>query len=365
MVLQANFVTNPFPAVAGVYNGLFYPAGGVTEASSGFIRATLSSNSAGSYSAILLLNGGSNSFHGSFDLTGTAQASLTNSSQKINVTLSLDFNPADARMGGSVSSAAAGWDSAIYADRAVFSTNAYPATDYAGRFTLLLPPDANTAPANSPDGYGYALVTNTLGGTSTLGGALADGAPILWSAPITQDGRIPLYQSLYSGKGSLLGWIYFTNEPPQNVSTNSWFSWVKPAIPKTLYPSGFTNLITNGVLGSPYTNTPGVLALNLTNATLVLGNGNLANGTLVFTNIDIGTNSGSHYFLTNLDTGISLGQTNLLGIQINPTNGAITVNFQATGAKTNTAAHGALLQNQTNAAGYFLGTNQTGSFILH
>jgi hypothetical protein len=30
----------------------------------------------------------------------------------------------------------------------------------------------------------------------------------------------------------------------------------------------------------------------------------------------------------------------------------------------NTVAHGAVLQNQTNAAGYFLGTNQTGAFRL-
>jgi len=358
MVLQANFVTNPFLAVAGVYNGLFYPTNGVTEASSGFISATISSNSAGTYTAKLLLNGGSNSFNGSFDLTGTAQASLTNSGQTIGVTLSLDFNPAEARMGGSVSNAAAGWNAVIYADRAVFSTNANPATNYAGHFTLLLPPGIN-APALSPDGYGYAAITNTLGGISTLGGALADGTPFLWSVPIDQDGGIPLYQSLYSGKGTLLGWIYFTNEPPQNLSTNSSFSWIKPSIPGTLYPSGFTNLITNGVPGSPYTNTAGLPVLDLTNATLTLSYGNLTNGTLTFTNLDL-----NEIPLTNLAGGTKFGPTNYLVLAINTNNGIVTVTFQATGAKTNTA-HGAVLQNQTNAAGYFLGTNQTGSFILH
>jgi len=363
LVLQANFVTNPFLAVAGFYNGLFYPTA-VTEASSGFITATISSNSAGTYSAKLLLNGASNSFSGSFDLTGTAQATLTNSGQRISLTLSLDFNPADALLGGSVSNTVTGWNSVIQADRAVFTASANPATNYAGQFTLLLPPDADTAPANSPDGYGYATITNTLAGISTLSGLLADGTPFSWSVPITQDGGVPLYQSLYSGKGSLLGWIYFTNEPPKTVFTNSSFSWIKPAVSKTLYPSGFTNLQTN-VFGSFYTNTPGVLALGLTNATLTLSNGNLTNGTLVFTNIDIGTNSTSRYFLTNLDTGTNLGHTNLLGIQINPTNGAVTVTFRATGAKTNTVGKGAVLQNQTNAAGYFLGTNQSGSFILH
>ena len=84
MVLQANFVTNPFLAAAGVYNGLFYPAGGVTEASSGFISVAISSmsNSAATFSAKLLLDGGSNYFSGAFDLTGTAQTNLTRTSGK-------------------------------------------------------------------------------------------------------------------------------------------------------------------------------------------------------------------------------------------------------------------------------------------
>jgi hypothetical protein len=354
LFLRANFVTNPFLAVAGVYNGLFYPTNGVTEASSGFVSVAIASNSPGAYTAKLLLDGGSNSFSGSFDLTGTARSGKT----PVSVTLSLDFNPADALMGGSVSNAAAGWNSVIQADRAVFSATADPATNYAGQFTLLLPPDTN-APVGSPGGYGYAAITNTLGGISTLGGALADGTPFLWSVPVARNGGVPLYQSLYSGKGSLLGWIYFTNEPPQNVSADSSVSWIKPSVPNTLYPSGFTNL--TGVLGSPFTNTTkaGVPVLNLTSATLFLSNGNLKGGTLIFTNINSAKNS-----LTNLAGGTKLGETNYLVLAINTNNGLVTVTFKATGAKTNTVGHGTVLQNQTNAAGYFLGTNQSGAFML-
>jgi uncharacterized repeat protein (TIGR03803 family) len=363
LVLQANFVTNPFLAVAGVYNGLFYPTNGVTEASSGFITVAIASNGTGAYTAKLLLDGGSNSFSGSFDLTGTAQTNLVRSGKTpVSVTLLLDFNPADALMGGSVSNAAAGWNSVIQADRAVFSATANPAVNYAGQFTLLLPPGTN-APVGSPDGYGYAAITNTLGGISTLGGALADGTPFLWSVPIARNGGVPLYQSLYSGKGSLLGWIYFTNQPPQDVSTNSSVSWIKPALANTLYPFGFTNL--TGMLGSPYTNTAraGVPVLKLTSATLLLTNGDLTNGFLIYTNI--GTNLSSHSTLTNLDAGNPhLSPTNYLVIAINTNNGLVTVTFQPTGAKMNTVAHGAVLQNQTDAAGYFLGTNQGGAFIL-
>jgi hypothetical protein len=364
LVLSANFVTNPFLAVAGGYNGLFCPDSGVTEDSSGFVSVTILSNSAGAYSAKLLLDGASNSFSGSFDLTGTSQTNLTVAGQKIGVTLLLDFNPAAAFMGGSISNAAAGWNSPIQADRAAFSATANPATNYAGKFTLLLPPGPG-APLAGPDGYGYAAITNTLGGVSTLGGALADGTPFLWSAPISQNGGVPFYQSLYSGGGSLMGWIYFTNEPPQNISTNSSLNWIKPAVPKTLYPQGFTNFMTN-LPGSPYTNTAneGVPVLNLSSATLLLTNGNLTNGFLIYTNI--GTNLASRSTLTNLDAGnTNLAPTNHLVIAINTTNGLVTLTFQATGGKSNTVAHGAVLQNQTNALGAFLGTNQTGSFILH
>ena len=365
MVLQANFVTNPFLALAGSYNGLFYPADGVTEASSGYITVIVLSNSAGTYHATLRLDGGTYIYSGVFGLNGIAQTNLPRAgTNPVLVTLILT-NSADVQMIGSVSNAAAGWNSPIQADRALFNTNANPATNYAGQFTLLLPPDAATAPGTSPDGYGWAAITNTPGGNSTLGGLLADGTPFTWLAPISQNGAVPLYQPLYSGKGSLLGWIWFTNEPPKTVSTNSWISWIKPSVVKTMYPSGFTNLLP-GVSGSFYTNTAGEPALSLTNATLVLTNGNLSGGTLTFTNIEIGTNSSTHNFLTNLDAGLALvGQTNHLAIQINPTNGEVTVTFQATGTKTNTVGRGVVLQNQTNAAGYFPGTNQTGSFILH
>ena len=60
MILQANFVTNPFPAAAGVYNGLFYPAGGVTEAGIGLYLRRHRRQHTGVYCGKLLWNGGSN-----------------------------------------------------------------------------------------------------------------------------------------------------------------------------------------------------------------------------------------------------------------------------------------------------------------
>ena len=81
---------------------------------------------------------------------------------------------------------------------------------------------------------------------------------------------------------------------------------------------------------------------------------------MTFTHLDTTRNT-----LTNLSGGTAFGPTNHLIIAVNTNNGLVTVTFQATGEKTNTIAHGAILQNETNALGAFPGTNETGSFILH
>ena len=124
--------------------------------------------------------------------------------------------------------------------------------------------------------------------------------------------------------------------------------------------AAWTSLPGSGTAGNGTgSNTPGAPVLDLDNATLVLSNGNLAGGSLTFTNLDLSNNT-----LTNPARGTNYGATNYLLLSINTNNGVVTVTFQATGSKTN-IAHGAVLQNQTNALGAFPGPTQTGSFILH
>ncbi len=57
--------------------------------------------------------------------------------------------------------------------------------------------------------------------------------------------------------------------------------------------------------------------------------------------------------------------TNKLALTINKTTGAISGSFaNPTSPKQSIKVNGVLLQNQTNAAGYYLGTNQSGAFTL-
>ena len=188
-----------FPAVAGVYNGLAWNTNALDEASSGFLTLTITSTSKGTFSGRLFaLDGGSYPFTGLFDTNGDAQA-VVKRAGKTPVTLlpHLHLHPPDNLITGAVSNA--GWTATLLADRAVFS-RANPAVNYAGRFTLALPPGP-LAPTNEPGGWGYALLTNSPAGGVLLSGALADASPLSQNVPVAGDGSIPIYQSLLQPKG--------------------------------------------------------------------------------------------------------------------------------------------------------------------
>jgi hypothetical protein len=290
---------------------------------------------------------------GTFNPEGQAQWVIARSGgTPVTVGLNLHLSPADGQLTGTVSNAA--WTSMLQADRAVFNAASAPASDYAGEFTLVLPPGAGS-PQSAPGGYGYAAISNSLGGVSLIRGVLADGTAFSQGVAIAADGSIPLYASLYNAKGTLLGWITFTNQPPQTLFGS--VTWIKPSAAKTLYPNGF-NLNVPAVLGSAYTNADATNGpvLALPQGTLTLTNGNLTPA-LVY---EVGLSSKNQ--LTNQIGGSS--PTNFLAIALNPSNGVLTVTFRATGAKTNTVGYGAVLQDQTNALGAFPGTNQSGAILL-
>ena len=354
LILQANFVTNPFTALAGVYNGLFSPTNGVTEASSGFFTATLPASSRGGYSAKLLLDGGSYPFSGTFDLSLQAEKTVTRSG-KTPLTVFLQFT--NDQIIGSVSDNST--NAVLRADRA-FNAKSTPATNYAGRYTLIIPP-GDSAPTNSPGGYGYATLTDNPAGHVALSGRLGDGVAFSQSVPVATNGNIPLYASLYTRQGSLQGWLTLTNttnNPAQTiVGTN--LTWIKiSSRAGTLYAGGFTN--TNiTVLGSFYIPPQaGMDALtNLTNGTLTISN--VTSGSaLIYSNLTIADDK-----LVNTGPG---NPTNQLKGVITRGTGVLTVTFRPTGARTDTVANGVVLQDQetTNAAGWFLDTDQSGCFLL-
>jgi hypothetical protein len=317
MVLQANFIPNPFLLVKGTYNGLFTNANGVTEQTAGMLKG-LTITQKGTYTGALLINGASHAVSGSFDSAGLASNLIKRTfSQGGNLILTMTMNwNSPPQVTGIVSGS-----DGVANLTAVRATNTMPSAEY----TLLIPPDAdNSPPANSPGGYGYALIADDAG-TVKITGALADGTVLSQAANVSQDGYVPIYASLYAGKGLLLGWINL--ELTDTGGTG--LTWIHPVTRSGLYKNGFINVLSPGqFLLSSWTN-PG--------------------------NFDSLTN------LSILDSNMAIsvtGSGKLTGAPGDAVSGSITpktglFNVVTGSGSSKVTGHGALLD-ATNGGGYFL-----------
>jgi hypothetical protein len=330
LVLAANFVTNPFSPVTAIYNGLFSVPTGVTEETAGMLKGlTLHEN--GMYSGTILINGGSHGISGSFNAAGQATNHITRPTGQggpLLVEMTLDMSDTPSQLTGYVyGTNTVAWTAYL---TAYLATNSLPPAEY----TVLIPPNTNTAPTNSPGGDGYLLITNHAG-TAKITGALADGATLSQTAPVSQGSYLPIYDSLYGNKGLLLGWI---NLDISNTAGNN-LTWIHPVTTKGLYQSGFTNvLLGSQILLAPWTNPPAGLAL-------------LTSLLTVDTISD--TNAVTNTVMTSATGDIS--GTEVSGT-INPKTGLLKVTLGSGADKTN--GYGAILLNATNSAtnggGYFL-----------
>ena len=149
----------------------------------------------------------------------------------------------------------------------------------------------------------------------------------------------------------MFGWIVFSNSPASALGGTLY--WFRPAgMTPAVYQSGFTNLAVP-VIGSAYNPAEKPL-LALSSGQVTLDGGNLP---FAITN---------QITLESNDTiTVAPGDTNKLALTINKTTGAISGTFaNPSNPKQSIKVNGVLLQNQTNAAGYFLGTSQSGAFLL-
>ena len=299
------------------------------------LRVDVGIGQKGSYSGTLLINGGSHAFSGSFDLAGQAAKHISRAASQggpltVVMTLLSSSNSAP-QITGTVSGTNddVPWVATnLTADR---STNHLPSAEY----TMLVPPDTNSAPTNSPGGDGYALITNHVG-KATITGALADGTAFSQTVPVSQDGYVPIYANLYAGKGLLLGWINLDVTNTIGVS----LTWIHPARTTGLYQNGFTNvLLTNQILLSPWTNPPAGIfaATNLSFLDTINDTNALMDCTVTISN--------------NCKLGEVSGPTPLSGY-INPKTGLLKVTIGSGANKTN--GYGAILLDATNGGGYFL-----------
>jgi hypothetical protein len=238
LVLQANFVPNPFRPIKGVFNGLLSETSQTRLESSGFVTLTLSEN--GAYSGALQLAGKRFPFAAAFDLEGRATNLVKRpGTNSLIMELVLDLNQGTDRVMGRVTETNAPWEAILRADRAVFQAKTNP-TPYASTNTLNV--TGTVSGEGDVVGQGVGAVTVDGGGMISFSGSLADDTKVTQRVPVSKYGDWPFYLSLYGGKGSALGWLTFTNAPGESLIGQ--LNWTKPSLPTArFYPNGFTNVV--------------------------------------------------------------------------------------------------------------------------
>jgi len=343
MALQANFVPNPFPPFVGTYNGLFWATDGiVSETNAGMLKG-LAVTSKGTYSGSLLLDGATHALSGTFNLglqssntigkAGVAGGTLV-------VLMTLTPNTPAPLVTGTISNA--NWVSTnLTADRA--TNNSEIGLEY----TMVIPPDTNVSSA--PTGYGYATIAATQGSgktsaTAKISGVLADGTAFSQSVPVSVDSYVPVYASIDSSKGLLLGWLNLTNASEDTLN------WIHPLITAGtgLFKAEFAS--TNRILISPWTNPPAASSLP-TNVVILETNENLSITTnefpLVFSSGKLEPDKSNTVTLL---SGTFTPKTGLLKLAFGKTTGTGVILLNAT--------------NGTNGGGYFLTKTNSGPIIF-
>jgi hypothetical protein len=230
--------SSSFPAAS--YGGLFYDTNGIDVQSSGAL--SFSVGATGKVTGAIELAGATHSFAGQLYPQATSATVTIKRLHLPDLALTLQVPDSSGTVAGIVSDGA--WTSQITCVQSASGYSAAHPAPQAGNYTMTL---MGTSDGTSSPGYGsYARVTVAPDGSVHLAGLLSDGTVISQTACLATNGYWPLYVSLYGGKGSLLGWISFTNLPASRL--NGTASWIKTGAYGPYYSSGFTNVMT--ALGS-------------------------------------------------------------------------------------------------------------------
>jgi hypothetical protein len=311
--------------VTGTYNGLIYPypPEEATAANSGAFTLTLAKH--GAFSGKVRYAAKTESFSGQFSDNNGYAVAMTPGKKgtALPMYLQLDTTPGQERITGVITnnSVACGVYAYLAAKKA-----ATPA-----HYTLAIPPGGSN-PAAVPGGWSAFSASLSGGGTLSLSGALADGTKVSQSATLSPNGDFPLFVPLYHGQGLLMSWLAFTKDTAQGDSV----LWIKPA-GQANYTAGFT-VVTN-VVGSLYTApvalTHGVLSLQGGGVSLLLSNG-----------VTVVNNK-----LTNAVDDVT--------IKFNASAGTFSGTFSPA-AHEKVTLNGALLQQQSEAVGWYWLDNESG-----
>ncbi|MBA4146495.1 MAG: hypothetical protein H0X66_00145 [Verrucomicrobia bacterium] len=270
LVLNANFITNPFAKAMGIYYGLFAETDTnvmrVSHASSGGF--TMKVNAKSGYSGKLLLDGNAVTFSGKFALAGDAARTIARvkaGKPELHINLQLDFAGGSRKTTGVVSCLEEGWTASMEGNCLLFSAkNNNPATELIGTYTMILPGAEESS--QGPTGYGYGLLTVNSNGILKVRGHLADGIKFKQAVGLTEDGTWAFYAPAYQDiealgkpfRGSLFGWLSISSNTPVGTVHS-----IHTGVGVAQYAAGYTNGVT--LAGSQWSvRKPSLAETNLT-----------------------------------------------------------------------------------------------------
>ncbi len=270
LVLEPEFIDNPYPHVAGIYNGVFgdLPTGVDTEETrnefflgNGILTVTAMGN--GRFTGNVRLEGARHAFSGMFDGFGEATVNIRRA-RNTDLQLTLEF---DTVAPGEIQGTLVSGDLEIPISmlRGTFSgrrPDFHPLNATRHNVILRLP--------SGEFGRGYASFRISANGTATVAGKLADGTVFTSSSRVVtanvEDWLIPVYVPRYlQSKGMVWGELLIdvsASGSPEEVVGG--IEWLRPANSKApIYPAGLFESLTPR--GTRYTVPKNISLLSGTN----------------------------------------------------------------------------------------------------
>jgi hypothetical protein len=323
LVLNANFIYQAYPRMAGQYTGIIQ---GATPGPAGAGTIDLTVTTSGQFTASILFGGHRIPVSGQMLPDGSLSTTL-NAATASPTTLTLQITDGD--LTGSVSYGAA---TGYIAGGALVSTAHPVPSALVGKYTLLLPPPAN--PTSMPKGVGYACVSVDKLGHIRSTGVLGNGKPFSQGAMMTRVNTWPFTTSL-PGNGLLSGLLAFEHTSTPSDIDGQLFMYQPGSPPLSAVIDS---------IGSAFKPANPILPLDSGRGTLTLQLPSPVSAPV------------------KSSTRITLGARAPLTLKTNPLNGIFTGIF--TSGKTSGRYGGAILQDQNSGRGTFILSGTTGAVNL-
>jgi hypothetical protein len=346
MTLQANFIPNPFPPLAGAYDGILSTG---SDTAAGLAGVTVSGQ--GVFSGRITMAGKSWAFTGSLNTSGSDSISIANpGGTPWTLDIQADLSGSSGQITGSLSGTGGDFDFAVSHATYTPGRNAAPE---AGLYTLIIEPDPAFTGTSAPLGDGYASIAVGPAGGAYVAGRMADGTPFAASGRVADNGTLALY-FLPGGApaGSVVtGLLTFESTDVSDIDGT--LAWTRgPCLRAPFYPAGFSGQLP--CVGSRFV-APAAHhdAMNLLPGVMIAG----------FAGGGLSQSINAPVPVTLADTAYVAGPP-LVHLAINPGNGLLSGIVVPAAGEAAEPVWGAVLQKQNASFGFFRGAGQYGSFSL-